>query len=164
MCAHRVRHGLPRSFPPDALPNWAVRRTTSFRSGRGSPARSAPTAETQDRIEKGIAASASGIAGGFGATAATNYRRGYPATVNPAREAALAAEIAAGLVGEENVVHDAPPVMGAEDFSFLLTERPGCYIWLGTGRGADAAMVQHPKSDLNDRHEEVTCGRAWARM
>src|SRR3546814_10638330 len=93
MCAHRVRHGLPRSFPPDALPNWAVRRTTSFRSGRSSPARSAPTAETQDRIEKGIAAIASGIAGGFGATAATNYRRGYPATVNPAREAALAGEI-----------------------------------------------------------------------
>src|SRR3546814_8597041 len=42
--------------------------------------------ETQDRIEKGIAAIASGIAGGFGATAVSNYRRGYPATVNPARD------------------------------------------------------------------------------
>src|SRR3546814_762263 len=71
--------------------------------------------ETQDRIEKGIAAIASGIAGGFGATAVSNYRRGYPATVNPAREAALAAEIAAGVVGEENVVHAAPMVLGPGD-------------------------------------------------
>src|SRR5690606_3935873 len=55
--------------------------------------------ETQDMIEKGIEAIATGIAGAFGATAVSNYRRGYPATVNPAREAGIAAEISAMVVG-----------------------------------------------------------------
>src|SRR5690606_14226839 len=97
--------------------------------------------------------------GGFGATAVSTYRRGYPATVNPEKEAGIAAEIAATVVGEDNVVHDAPPVMGAEDFAFMLNERPGCYIWLGQGRGADDAMVHHPKYDFND--SVLPIGASW---
>ena len=115
--------------------------------------------ETQDMIERGIAAISTGIATGFGATAVANYRRGYPATVNPAKEAGIAAEIAASVVGEENVIHDAPPVMGAEDFSFMLNERPGCYIWLGQSRGSDDAMVHHPKYDFND--SVLPVGASW---
>ncbi|MET4697104.1 amidohydrolase [Constrictibacter sp. MBR-5] len=115
--------------------------------------------ETQDMIERGIAAIATGIASGFGATAVANYRRGYPATVNPAKEAGIAADIAASVVGEENVIHDAPPVMGAEDFSFMLNERPGCYIWLGQSRGSDDAMVHHPKYDFND--SVLPVGASW---
>jgi len=115
--------------------------------------------ETQDMIENGIAAIATGIASGFGATAVATYRRGYPATVNPEKETGIAAQIAARIVGEENVVHDAPPVMGAEDFSFMLNERPGCYIWLGQSRGSDDPMVHHPKYDFND--SVLPLGASW---
>ncbi|MFN4088912.1 MAG: M20 aminoacylase family protein, partial [Alphaproteobacteria bacterium] len=116
-------------------------------------------AETQDRIEKGISEIASGIASGFGATASIAYQRGYPATVNPPREARLAADAAAAVVGAENVVHDAPPVMGAEDFSFMLNERPGCYVWLGQSRGPDDPMVHHPRYDFND--DVLPLGASW---
>jgi amidohydrolase len=88
---------------------------------------------TQDMIEKRLTDLAHSIAAAFGATARVVYQRIYPATVNTAPEAAFAAGVAASIVGEANVVHDLPPSMGSEDFSFMLQQRPGAYARLGQG-------------------------------
>ncbi len=104
----------------------------------------------QDRIEAGMKSIAEGIATGMGGRAEVDYRRGYPATVNHARETELARSVAAGVVGAENVRQDVEPTMGAEDFSFMLQEKPGCYLWLGGGGGAPSENVHHPQYDFND--------------
>lgn len=107
--------------------------------------------KVQDRIEAGMKAIASGIAEAMGATTDVDYRRGYPATVNHARETDLASGVAASVVGAENVRDDVTPTMGAEDFSFMLNQKPGCYLWLGQGGGASSANVHHPLYDFNDK-------------
>ena len=84
-------------------------------------------------------------AAAYGATAEVTFDPGYPATVNhPAQTeyAALAAEAVAGHV-DRNVA----PMMAAEDFAFMLEERPGAYIFLGNG---DSAACHHPAYDFND--------------
>ena len=114
---------------------------------------------TRDRLERQIGEVARAIAASFGAEADYEYRRGYPVTVNHEAETRLAAEVAARVVGAENVVPDAPPTMGAEDFSFMLNERPGCYIWLGQGGGPSKSMVHNPTYDFND--EVLPVGASW---
>ena len=116
-------------------------------------------AKTQDRIERQIAEVAQSIAASFGAQAKVDYRRGYPVTVNHVQQSKLAADVAAKVVGAENVVADTPPTMGAEDFSFMLNERPGCYIWLGQGGGPSQSMVHNPTYDFNDAVLPV--GASW---
>jgi amidohydrolase len=115
--------------------------------------------ETRDRLERQIGEIAAAIAGGFGAEAVLEYQRGYPVTVNAEAEARLAADVAARIVGEGNVVHDAPATMGAEDFSFMLNRRPGCYIWLGQAGGSSTSMVHNPTYDFNDAVLPV--GASW---
>ena len=83
----------------------------------------------------------------FGATATIEFRKGYPATVNHAREAGFATEIARGIVGPENVDANVAPMMGGEDFSYMLEARPGAYIFIGNG---DTAGLHHPAYDFND--------------
>jgi len=107
--------------------------------------------KVQDRIEAGMAAIAEGVAKGMGGSAAVNYRRGYPATVNHDRQTDLAAGVAASIVGADNVRDDVEPTMGAEDFAFMLNQKPGCYLWLGQGGGASEANVHHPQYDFNDK-------------
>jgi len=88
---------------------------------------------------------------------------GYPPTVNDAAEAEFAAAIAAGIVGAENVVRNANPKMGAEDFSFMLNERPGCYVWIGNGPGESGCWLHNPHYDFND--EILPLGASyWARL
>ncbi len=107
-------------------------------------------AETQDMIEEGMKRIAKGICDGFGAEVNFDYRRGYPATVNHQEQSVYAAKAAAEVVGGDNVRHDAEPVMGAEDFSYMLLERPGAYLWLGQAGGPSACMVHNPRYDFND--------------
>lgn len=107
--------------------------------------------KVQDRIEAGMKSIADGIAAAMGAAADVDYRRGYPATVNHDRETDLASDVAASVVGAENVRDDAPPTMGAEDFAFMLNQKPGCYLWLGQGGGSSSANVHHPLYDFNDK-------------
>jgi len=107
--------------------------------------------KVQDRIEAGMKTIAAGIAEAMGAAADIDYRRGYPATVNHARETDLASGVAASVVGAENVRDDVTPTMGAEDFSFMLNQKPGCYLWLGQGGGQSSANVHHPLYDFNDK-------------
>ena len=107
--------------------------------------------DVQDLVEDGMKRIAQNIAAGMGGSAEVDYRRGYPATVNHERETQLAADVAAGVVGAENVRMDVEPTMGGEDFAFMLNEKPGCYLWLGQGGGASDANVHHPEYDFNDK-------------
>ncbi|MFV0476172.1 MAG: M20 aminoacylase family protein [Pikeienuella sp.] len=107
--------------------------------------------EVREVMERRLRALASSIAEGFGAEAVIDYRRNYPPTINPAPEADIAAGIAAELVGEANIVRDVEPCMAAEDFSFMLNQRPGHYIWMGIDQpGHTTAKLHHPEYDFND--------------
>ena len=55
-----------------------------------------------------------------------------------------------GGVGVENVDTDPLPAMGSEDFAFMLQAKPGCYVWLGAGRGPDTPNIHNPQYDFND--------------
>jgi amidohydrolase len=102
-----------------------------------------------------------GIATTYGATATLEYFHGYPATINAEKESWFCADVAEEIAGSPDKVDRAPvPAMGAEDFSYMLEERPGCYIWAGTG---DTAGLHHPEYDFND--ELLTVGASyWARL
>lgn len=86
-------------------------------------------------------------ASAYGATATVNYEDGYPPTVNDAAKAAFCADVARTVAGPERVDDDRTPVMGAEDFSYMLDERPGAFIFIGNG---DSASLHHPDYDFND--------------
>lgn len=105
---------------------------------------------TRDAMEAGIARVAQNTAAAFGARAVADFRRNYPATVNHAAQADKAAAALARVVGEANVLRNAPPSMGGEDFAFFLEKRPGCYLWLGAGGMPTSCNVHHPSYDFND--------------
>ncbi len=86
-------------------------------------------------------------AAAFGATAVLDYEMGYPVTMNDPEKAAFAANIARDVAGADLVLDNIPPEMGAEDFSYMLEERPGAYLFIGQGEGAN---VHHPEYDFND--------------
>jgi hippurate hydrolase len=101
-------------------------------------------------VERRLRELVGAIAAAFGASAALEYERIYPATVNDAREAAFAADVAEALVGAENVVRDLEPSMGSEDFSFMLRERPGALLRLGQGGAEAGASLHSSRYDFND--------------
>lgn len=106
---------------------------------------------TQDEMERLITQAAQGIAALNDAEVEVEYRRGYPPTVNHAAETGRAALAAAKVSGVERVIRDAPPLMGGEDFSFMLLERPGCFVRIGQADGAKGAVpVHNTKYDFND--------------
>ncbi len=115
---------------------------------------------TQDLIEARIRAVVEATAAAYGAKAEIAYRRGYPVTVNSAAEADFAARVATEVVGAERVNAEVRPVMGAEDFSFMLNARPGAFILIGNG---DSANLHHPAYDFND--EAIPAGVSyWVRL
>ena len=119
--------------------------------------------EIQDIAETSIKRITDGITKAFGMKYQVTYTRGYPATINSLPESEFAAEVAADVVGEENVLTDLAPKMGAEDFSFMLNENPGCYIWVGNGPGKGGCYLHNPKYDFND--EVLPIGASyWARL
>ncbi len=103
--------------------------------------------------ERRMSELAEGIATAHGARAVVEYRRGYPAMVNHARETGFAAEVARRVSGD---CAEAPLVMGGEDFAYLLEARPGAYILVGNG---DTAPVHHPEYNFND--EIIPAGCSW---
>jgi len=103
----------------------------------------------QDQIEQRLKELCSAVALGFGATAHVNYERIYPATVNSAAEAEFAADVAATLLGQDQVVRDMEPSMGAEDFSFMLQAKPGAYLRIGQG-GEGSCFLHNSRYDFND--------------
>ena len=115
---------------------------------------------TRDLIEARMKAIVPATAAAYGATAELVYERNYPVTVNSGREADFAARVAAEVVGAPRVDADAAPVMGAEDFSFMLAARPGAFVFVGNG---DTANLHHPKYDFNDELIPIGCSY-WARL
>ena len=101
----------------------------------------------QDQIEQRLAEFVPQFAASFGATATVRYARGYPVTVNSVAQTAFAAEVASEIAGPDRVDGDAPPSMGGEDFSFMLEQRPGAYIFLGNG---DSSELHTDTYDFND--------------
>lgn len=114
----------------------------------------------RDLCERRIGEIARGVAAAFGATAQVAYHRGYPVTVNHTEQTAIAAAIVRRTFGEANMDAQAQPTMGAEDFSFMLEERPGAYIFMGNG---DSAGLHHPAYDFNDDAIPVGVGY-WAAL
>jgi hippurate hydrolase len=108
----------------------------------------------QDFVERRLAEVVEGTALALGARADLHYRRGYPVTINAPENTGFAAEVAMAVSGR--VETDTPPLMGAEDFSFMLNERPGAYIFLGNG---DTAMVHHPAYNFDD--DAIPFGASW---
>ncbi|WP_420135144.1 M20 aminoacylase family protein [Rhodopseudomonas sp.] len=101
----------------------------------------------RDQLERQIEEIATNIAKAHGATARVTYGRGYPVTINHAEQTTFAADTAASLIGDDKVDRELAPMMGAEDFAYMLQERPGSIIFLGNG---DSAGLHHPRYDFND--------------
>ncbi len=123
--------------------------------------------EVQDGLEPAIRRLVEGIATAHGATAELHYEKRYPPTVNTEAETDIAAAVAADVVGADNVLRDPAPSMGAEDFSFMLQQKPGSYIWMGngdgSGEGEGGCMLHNPNYDFND--EVLPLGASyWARL
>jgi amidohydrolase len=118
------------------------------------------TPEVRDLLERRLHEVVTGTAQLYGANARLTYRRDYPVTRNHERQAAFAAAVAGEVVGRERVDDDAAPVMGAEDFSFMLEARPGAFIFVGNG---DSAGLHHPAYDFND--EAIPFGASyWVKL
>ena len=114
--------------------------------------------EVCDLAEEQIGKIVEHTASAFGATAKLRFERGYPVTVNTPQQTRFSVDVAEKLVGEDKVDGDTVPLMGAEDFSFMLEARPGSFIFIGNG---DTANVHHPKYDFNDEAIPYGCSY-WA--
>ncbi|GAB5426885.1 MAG: M20 aminoacylase family protein [Devosia indica] len=114
----------------------------------------------QDFIETRLAEFVPQFARSFGAEASVRYARGYPVTVNAPEQTEFAASVARDIVGAGQVDAEAEPSMGGEDFSFMLNERPGAYIFLGNG---DSTELHTDTYDFND--EAIPVGVSyWVRL
>lgn len=112
-------------------------------------------AELQAQIEARVTEVAEATAHVYGAHAEVTYRRGYPVTVNDAGAVDHALAVAEAVSGGR-VDPNTAPLMGAEDFSFMLNERPGAYIFLGNG---DTAALHHPAYVFDDH--AIPYGASW---
>jgi amidohydrolase len=117
------------------------------------------TPEVRNLVEKRVAEVCEGVAKLTGARIDLHYDRGYPVTVNHASQTDHAIRIAQEVSGEANV-HETPPLMGGEDFSYMLEARPGAFIFCGNG---DSAGLHHPAYNFND--EAIVYGTSyWVKL
>ena len=97
----------------------------------------------------------------YGCAVDLDWRSGYPPTVNHVDEAERAATIAGKIVGSDNILVNPEPSMGAEDFAFMLKQKPGAYVWLGAGLQSE--NLHSPHFDFND--EILPIGASfWVRL
>jgi len=124
-----------------------------------------------DLIEEKMRRIAPLTAEAHGASAQVTFERYYPAVVNDPAQAAFAADVAADMVGRDNVFAHCEPTMGSEDFSYMLHVRPGAYIQIGngdgshrlSGHGEGPCMLHNPSFDFND--ELIPIGATfWVRL
>jgi len=116
--------------------------------------------QVRDLLESRLREVVEGTARLYGAKVTFTYKRDYPVTRNHERQTAFASSVAAEVVGPERVDDNTPPVMGAEDFSFMLEARPGAFIFVGNG---DSAGLHHPAYDFND--EVIPIGTSyWVKL
>jgi hippurate hydrolase len=111
-------------------------------------------------VEKRLGEIVEHTAAAYGAKARLTYRRNYPVLVNHEKQTAFAASVASEIAGAAQVNTDLPPMMGAEDFSFMLNARPGAFIWVGNG---DSAGLHNPSYNFND--EAIPFGTSyWVKL
>jgi hippurate hydrolase len=103
------------------------------------------------------------VAAAHGCSVEFVWHVGYPPTINHAAEADRAAGVMEDVLGKDGVIIDPPPSMGGEDFSFMLEERPGAYIWLGGGEGGEGKMLHNTSYDFNDALLPIGASY-WARL
>ncbi|APE43719.1 amidohydrolase [Sulfitobacter alexandrii] len=103
--------------------------------------------EVQAMVVRRMQAIVDGHAASYDLKGELDFEYGYPPTVNDPDRTGFAAEVAAEVAGSAGVETHFAPVMGAEDFSYMLEARPGAYLLLGQGEGAG---VHHPKYNFND--------------
>ncbi len=113
------------------------------------------TPHIRELVEKRVREVVTGTAQITGAKIELTYTRGYPVTVNHAEQTEIAIRAAKEVAGEANV-HEMPPMMGAEDFSYMLEARPGAFIFVGNG---DSAGLHHPAYNFND--EAILFGTSY---
>ena len=113
------------------------------------------TPRVRELVEKRIREVVAGVAQITGATIDLDYKRGYPVTVNHAAQTDTAIGVAKEIAGDANVM-ESPPLMGAEDFSYMLEARPGAFIFCGNG---DTAGLHHPAYNFND--EAIVYGTSY---
>lgn len=115
--------------------------------------------QTRDLMEQRVRDVVAGVAQLTGTTIELTYDRGYPVVVNHDAQTAHASAVAAEIVGEGRVL-DMPPLMSAEDFSYMLEARPGALIFIGNG---NSAGLHHPAYDFND--DAIVFGTSyWIRL
>ena len=123
------------------------------------------TARTLDegvrvQVEERLHRIVESTAAAYGAKAKLTYRRNYPVLVNHDEQTGFAASVAQQVAGESHVDPNLPPMMGAEDFSFMLNARPGAFIWIGNG---NSAGLHHPSYNFND--EAIPFGTSyWVKL
>ena len=115
--------------------------------------------EVQQTVERAIERLCSGIAAANGAQISVTFDHRYPPTVNSVHETNFCREVAGSVFGSERVLTDILPSMGAEDFAYMLREKPGCYVWLGNGPGTGGCTLHNPHYDFND--ELLTLGVSY---
>ncbi|MBN9026852.1 MAG: amidohydrolase [Rhizobiales bacterium] len=103
-------------------------------------------AEMRDLAERRIREIAAGIGAAHGVSIEVDYDRNYPVTVNHVANTLFAGDIASEIVGGDRVDRDVAPMMGGEDFSYMLEKRPGAFIFIGNG---DSAGLHNPAYDFN---------------
>ncbi len=118
------------------------------------------SATVRDFAEKRLGEIARAIAAAHGASVSLFYDRNYPVTRNDPAAADFAAGVAAGVAGAANVARDAPPLLAGEDFSYMLEQRPGAYLFIGNG---DSAGLHNASYDFNDEIVPLGCSY-WARL
>lgn len=106
----------------------------------------------QEQLEDAIVRLSSGIASTFGAKIEVHFdeAESYSPTINSAAETALCQQAAVAVIGKDKLRQNETPSMGGEDFSFMLREKPGCYVWLGNGPGTGGCSLHNPHYDFND--------------
>ena len=119
------------------------------------------TFETLDLIERRMREIAEGVSAAFGARCAFEFVRNYPPTINTAYEADFCRQVMAGIVGEDSALAQ-EPTLGAEDFAYMLQEKPGAYCFIangdgahrgryeGSGHDAGPCTLHNPHYDFND--------------
>ena len=118
------------------------------------------TDEVRKTLQKRVPEVVEGTARLYGAKAKITYTNGYPVLLNHQRQTEFAASVAREIAGSDKVDTDVAPVMGAEDFAFMLAERPGAFIFVGNG---DSAGLHHPAYNFND--ETIPVGTSyWVRL
>ena len=103
--------------------------------------------DVRSMVERRMREIVAGQAASYGVEAELIYENGYPVTVNTPAQTAFAADVARAVVGDAAVDDEVEKVAGAEDFAYMLEERPGSYLFLGAGPGA---ALHHPAYNFND--------------